>query len=107
MNKCNFCGKEVLPTDKYCRACGNQLEFDSLQTQKPKSKETFSDNSSKNQLITILLLIFLYPVGLPYMWVSKPFTKKTRLIITVCFLGAIFFGLVMIILWTTSPGYSI
>jgi len=107
MNKCNFCGNEVLPSAKYCPACGNKLEFDSIQTGKPESKETISDNSSKNQLITILLLIFFYPVGLPYMWVSKPFTKKTRVAITLCFIGAIFLGFVMIILWTSSPGYSI
>ncbi len=106
MYKCKFCGTEVLPSNKYCPSCGNKLEPDSSQNRKPESKAPFSDDSPRNQLITILLLIFLYPIGLPYMWVSKPFTKKTRLIITLCFLGAVVLGLAMIILWTTGPGYS-
>ncbi|HBP25755.1 MAG TPA: hypothetical protein DD618_02245 [Acholeplasmatales bacterium] len=107
MNKCTFCGKTVYPSSKYCPSCGNKLEPVSFPNPKLELKESLSDNSQRNQLITILLLIFLYPVGLPYMWVSKPFAKKTRLIITICFLGAVFLGLMMIILWTTSPGYSI
>ncbi|MBU1145367.1 MAG: hypothetical protein KJ971_05875 [Firmicutes bacterium] len=56
-------------------------------------------------LITILLLIFIYPIGLLIMWAFLPFTKKTRWIISLCFLGAILLGFAVIIAWTSSPGY--
>ncbi len=65
-----------------------------------------SDRSTpEHRLKAILLLIFYFPAGLPYMWLTRPFRRKTQRIITACFLIAILLGFLMIIVWTTSPGY--
>ena len=55
--------------------------------------------------IVILLIIFFYPLGIPVMWMSGEFTKKTRWIITLSFILAIILGLASLILWTSSPDY--
>ena len=54
---------------------------------------------------TILLLIFYFPIGIPFMWIIKTFSVKTRTKITLAFLFAIILGLLSLILWTSSPGY--
>ncbi len=59
-----------------------------------------------NNLLTIIFLIFFYPFGIPYMWVTKAFCKKTRWIVTLSFIGAIIIGLAAIIFMTTGPGYT-
>lgn len=61
-------------------------------------------NELKN-VVAILLIIFYFPLGVPFMWVTKSFSKKTRWIITLSFIAAIVLGLGTIILWTSSPGY--
>jgi len=63
-----------------------------------KNRQTFD-------VFSILLIIFYFPFGLPFMWLTKSFSKKTRWIITLSFVAAIVFGLGTIILWTSSPGY--
>ncbi len=55
--------------------------------------------------IVILLIIFFYPLGIPVMWISGVFTKKTRWIITLSFVLAIILGLASLIFLTSSPGY--
>ena len=64
-----------------------------------------NNNNQTNNVITIVFIIFFYPFGIPYMWVTKAFSKKTRWIITLSFIFAIIFGLGSLILWTSSPGY--
>lgn len=59
-----------------------------------------------NEAFVILFIIFFYPFGLPYMWLTKAFTKKTRWIVTISFLAAIIIGLASLIIWTISPGYE-
>jgi len=60
---------------------------------------------NSNKVLVILLLIFFYPVGLPLMWSLGVFTRKTRWIITFCFMIALFLGIGSLIIWTSSPGY--
>ena len=56
-------------------------------------------------LISILILIFYFPFGIPFMWITGSFSLKTRWIVTLSFIAAIVIGLGSIILWTSSPGY--
>lgn len=63
------------------------------------------NKSQTNNVITTIFLIFLYPFGIPYMWVTKAFSKKTRWIITLSFVLAIVIGLSAIIFWTSGPDY--
>lgn len=55
--------------------------------------------------LVILLLIFFYPFGIPFMFITQTFSRKTRWIITLSFIIAIVLGLGAIILWTSGPGY--
>ncbi len=57
------------------------------------------------ETLTVLLLVFYFPLGIPVMWILGVFTRKTRWIITMSFVIAIILGLGSIILWTSSPGY--
>lgn len=72
-------------------------------------KDTIKPLLNKQQINdrnwTIFLLIFYFPLGLPLMWIVRPFSKRTRWIISLSFLGAILLGFIMIIVWTTSPSY--
>jgi len=117
MQTCRTCGHEVKPADQYCPNCGRRLDqytipapqqpqtqANPFQTPPPPSLVDRRDDGATRTLC-ILMLIFFYPAGLIYMWIFRPFTKKTRWIITLSFLGAILLGFIMIIWWTTMPGY--
>jgi len=104
MTYCQICGRKIGNDDHFCLFCGERVE-PIFSNSTLKLQENFSDRP-KNKLIAILLLIFLYPIGLPYMWMTKPFTPKTSRAITFWFLGAIIFGFIGIIIWTSLPGYQ-
>ena len=57
-------------------------------------------------LLSILFLIFFYPLGLPFMWITNSFTKKTRWVITLWFIATIILGLIALILFTSGHGYE-
>ena len=56
-------------------------------------------------ILSVIFLIFFYPFGLPFMWVTGSFDKKARWIITLWFVVTIIIGLAALILFTSSPGY--
>lgn len=62
-------------------------------------------NNKSTTTIVILLLIFFYPVGVPLMFITKTFKRKTRWIIAIFFLVAVIIGLSALIFMTTSPNY--
>ena len=64
-----------------------------------------NNKNRTNKVIAILFLIFFYPFGIPYMWVTKAFSKKTSWIITLSFLAAIIVGLSALIFMTSGPDY--
>jgi len=103
---CKMCGRQLSDDYQFCPYCGernlnNSPSNRSCQEPLPRS----GHNSDNNRLITILLLIFVFPYGLLYMWIVRPFTRKTRTIISLSFLLTSFFGLMALIFWTSSPGY--
>lgn len=64
-----------------------------------------NNKKQTTNLISILILIFHFPFGIPFMWITGSFSLKTRWIVTLSFIAAIVIGLGSIILWTSSPGY--
>ncbi|MGD9887506.1 MAG: hypothetical protein AB7T03_06075 [Bacilli bacterium] len=108
MAKCNRCKNTIYSSQKYCGNCGKELSASDFSTNQYQGYHAMDKgyNSSENRMITILLLIFVYPVGLIYMWVTRPFTKTTRIIISTILLGMAFLGLLLIIIWTSLPGYQ-
>jgi len=57
------------------------------------------------RVYTIMFLVFYFPLGIPYMWFTKTFAVKTRIIITLSFSIACIIGLLALIIWTSGPNY--
>jgi uncharacterized membrane protein YvbJ len=100
-----MCGRPVAESFQFCPYCGEKMTPRTFQNHQSHSLKSEQDSTAR-RLIATLLLIFYFPLGLPYMWIMKPFSKKTRWIISLAFLSAILLGFTMIIIWTTLPGYS-
>ena len=62
-------------------------------------------NKKLTTTLVILSIIFFYPAGIPLMFITKTFERKTRWIITLSFLLAIVIGLSALIFMTSSPDY--
>lgn len=90
----------------YCPNCGQNktIENDPIYRNIIPEKTVAKSNQS-NEVLTTLLLIFCFPIGLLVMWVLEPYTKKTRWIISLIFIVTSFLGFLMILLWTSMPGY--
>ena len=105
--RCDLCGAKFPPTMRACPSCGNPLPRHA-QTQRPSSPsslpKTITPPNQNLVVLTILLLIFFYPFGIPFMWGMGVFRRSTRIWITLAFFVAILLGLTMILLWTAGPG---
>lgn len=102
--RCDLCGRTFRPHEESCPQCGNRrptrFVFSSPRIPSPPP----SSPPNKNlQVLTILLLIFFYPFGIPFMWVMGCWSRRTRIWITLAFLVAIILGFIMILMWTSGP----
>ena len=79
MGKCPFCGNNIDDDTLYCRSCGKRI-YPELRTNK---------RGSGKEVWIVLLLIFMWPIGLISMWLTKTFSQKTRWIITLIFAAVI------------------
>lgn len=79
MGKCPFCGNNIDDDTLYCRCCGKKIY--------PYSR--INKNGSGKEVWIILLLIFMWPIGLISMWLTKTFSNKARWIITLIFASVI------------------
>ncbi len=77
--KCPDCGKEISAKAQNCPNCGRPLNSAAKKKGKP--------------ILTVILLIFLWPIGLIVMWATNTFNKTARIIITLLFIAvaAVFF----------------
>lgn len=72
-----------------------------------KNKESSNKNTSID-LVTVLFLIFLYPIGLILMWHKNIWSKWVKILITVpLFLGIIWLILGIILLAAVDPNVQI
>lgn len=60
-------------------------------------------NKNLKTTLVILTIILFYPLGLPLMFITKTFTRKTRWIITIIFIAAIVLGLSSLIIFSGYP----
>ena len=63
------------------------------------------NKSQTNNVITAVFIILFYPFGIPYMWITKAYSNKTRWIITIYLIVMIILGLSALILFTSGHGY--
>ncbi len=101
MRKCATCNQWIKEEDAFCWNCGKAIEplsMQSMSSEKPNSVNPY-------EIVTLLFLILAFPVGLLMMWVFQPFTKRTRWIISIILVGTSLLGMLLIILWTSMPGY--
>ncbi len=107
--KCEYCRADIKITDNVCSQCGNVISLAYKDAYTAKFTSQYNGNKQQsNPLISIVVifsLIFFFPVGLLIMWILRPFTRRTRWIISLLFIGAVVFGFGLIIWWTTLPGY--
>ncbi|MBU0996453.1 MAG: hypothetical protein KKE16_00235 [Firmicutes bacterium] len=101
MKKCTNCSEWIKEEDKYCFHCGVKVE----QTLKPEGINRKKNDIHPYEVVTVLFLILSFPIGLLIMWIFRPFSRNTRWIISVILIGISLLGLLLIILWTSSPGY--
>lgn len=100
---CKYCNRTIDSRFQFCPYCGEKIMIDSLDSKTTKKDYIGCNNTESNRFFTILLLIFIFPFGLPYMWLTRPFTKKTRWIISLAFILTSLFGFIMIIVGTSLP----
>lgn len=100
---CQYCSRTIDNHFQFCPYCGERIIIDQVKTSSVKKDYIGCNNSESNRFFTILLLIFVFPYGLPYMWITRPFTKKTRWIISLSFIIATMLGFLMILVGTTLP----
>jgi len=90
----------------YCPNCGQKIEHQTTPIYTNSITDATVERPNRTlEVVTTLFLIFWFPIGLLVMWVSKPYTKKTRWIISLCFLIPAFLGFLIVLLWTSMPGY--
>jgi len=103
--KCEYCQNEMNMTDRFCPHCGMSpsSKYIDYQAKQIKKKE----NEPIINLFVTLAIIFVFPIGVPLMWMLDSYSLKTRWIITLSFVITSLLGFVMIIVWTSSPGYRL
>lgn len=119
---CQTCGRVISSEYQFCPHCGYAVDRFSLpkemvkkeekspfnKTGTPGSGTTTKDDDSTEKfiaLIAVILLIFHFPIGLLFMWITKSFSRSTRWVITLVLLLVSLFGFIVVIWWTSSPGY--
>ncbi|MGD9605698.1 MAG: hypothetical protein AB7V00_06095 [Bacilli bacterium] len=105
MTKCKICGNIIYPKQKFCGNCGQALLASDFASNQSTNKDK-GYNSPENRAITILLLVLSFPIGLIYMWTTQTFSKTTRVLISTILMGMALLGLLIIIIWTSLPGYN-
>lgn len=101
--KCEYCQKEMNLVDRFCPHCGMSptKKYIDYQSNIIKKKQ---NEPVMNWLIGLAIL-FVFPIGIPLMWMLGVYSFKTRVIVTLAFVITSLLGFLMIILWTSSPGY--
>lgn len=90
---CSKCGKENLDSNQFCEYCGAPLHDVS---QKPVNEntqnitKTAESVDSTPTIVTVLLLIFMFPVGVIVMWVWPKWKKWVKILITLLALIPVF-----------------
>lgn len=100
---CKYCSRTIDSRFQFCPYCGEKITAENHDSKDIKKDYIGSNNSEANRFFTILMLVFIFPYGLPYMWITRPFTKKTRWIISLAFILTSLLGFIMIIVGTTLP----
>ena len=120
--QCQTCGKEISSDYQFCPYCGYTVDRFSLPTEKKEKSRIFSSPKSSSSsettlakddgstekflaLLSIILLVLHFPIGIVFMWVTNSFSKSTRWLITWILIIVSILGLLLIILWTSSPNY--
>lgn len=85
MSKCSNCGYEAENESKFCPRCGE-----------PINQQTTNDTAKKGHpVLSVILLIFMWPIGLIVMWATGTFKKKTRIIVTAVFVILFFVAILL------------
>lgn len=119
---CQTCGRTISSDYQFCPYCGyavdrfsNPIEASKkVEQTKPSSSSqpfhqttTTEDDSADKflSLITVILLFVCFPIGLVFMWITKPFSRSTRWTISLILIIMSILGFALIIFWTSLPGY--
>lgn len=87
MEYCSRCGNEM--EGKFCGKCG-------MPSIKIVMEESQKSNIESKDWFVILMLIFVFPVGLFLMWKNKVFSKALRIIFTI--FESIFISLALVVI---------
>lgn len=82
---CSKCGKENLDSNEFCEYCGTPLKNIPPQTTNvnPQGTSTLSKQvNSTPTIVTVLLLIFMFPIGVIVMWIWPKWKKWVKILIT-------------------------
>ncbi len=103
---CKYCRRIIDSNYQFCPYCGERVILETKSIKQTKPDLIGSNNTEANRFFTILLLIFVFPFGLFYMWLTRPFTKRTRWIISLAFIITSLLGFIMLIIGTSLPSYQ-
>jgi hypothetical protein len=97
---CRHCGSSILATDNFCRECGTRCR-DRFEIAEPLSRSPFQEWATESSTVVVAsdsmrtinavvnsrlavmgIIAFIGPLGLPALWFSPRFAKRTKITIT-------------------------
>ena len=87
--RCPSCGYTVEDGMISCPMCGEPLDIKIVKKGHP--------------ILSVVLLLVLWPIGIAIMWATETFQKRTRVVITVIYLLLFLFYHAIIFLSTHTP----
>lgn len=95
--KCSKCGKKLKNDDMFCEHCGAKVE----KTENTVSQKATSNNKKnekqkfyKKTWFVILMLIFVFPLGLFLMWKFTSWKKPVKIVVTILIALFLIFGII-------------
>ena len=86
---CERCGSDYHPRDRYCRQCGVPLQPTATALTEPPRRAVPVSGPAQtllgSRLAVIGILACVGPIGLPLLWFSHRFSRRTKIITTVIF----------------------
>lgn len=89
-------GRINMSVNKRCPSCGYTVEDGMILARCVESHWILRLLKKANPILSVVLLLVLWPIGIAIMWATETFQKRTRVVITVIYLLLFFVAIAMV-----------